>query len=489
MNFLNFHSVYYFSYRYINWPYNETGESTMLHLGDIKVVQNNNPAAMKEQQGAKSIHDFSSDVSFFSILKGQVQTGEQTTSLPADRPEPARNIINAAAEDRKPREDAARTINKEETSQAIGKTEEQGQKAAAQIQGKEAKGAETKNSVEKKPVPEQQGALVDKGAEAGARARLKQKEKKTADSDMQNIQEGLHRMIDFLKGKDQPEIRSIKASAQELHDLLRDSKKNPDRGLLKKSLDKLADAIDGLAGKMQAGKSEHLAGTMAGIKDILKKMKAADEKQQARKQDAAADAVAPAVRDLLAKMEVLLDGAKGDGSHQRSGSNDQGNSTTFNFSAIKSDMAAKQADTAAAAPKNSLFRENLESIIQNARVVVKDSRNGSFSVRLHPEELGSVNISLSLHDGVMRGKFLVETQDAKDLLTGNLDDIKQQLQNAGITVGEFQVDVNDRRGRHLQDRDDDRIAFIAPAGQTPEIESSFASNALGYHDGHINLFI
>lgn len=461
----------------------------MLHVGDIKVALNNNPAPMKEQQGGKSINDFSSDASFFSILKGQVQTIDQTPSVPLGRPEPARNSVNAAAENKEPREDAARNIHKEEPSQAIGKTEDQGQKAAAQVQGKDGKGADTKNGMEKKPVPEQQGALIDKGAEAGARARLKQKEKKTADSELHDIQEGLHRMIDYLKGKEQPEIRSIKASAQEIHDLLRDSKKNPDRGLLKKSLDKLAGAIEGFVGKMQAGRNEHLAGPMAGIKDILKKMKAADEKHQARKHDAATDGVAPAVRDLLAKMEIIMEGAKGDGSRQRSGSNDQGNGATFNFSAVKSDMAAKQTDAAAAAPKNSLFRENLESIIQNARVVVKDSRNGSFSVRLHPEELGSVNISLSLHEGVVRGKFLVETQDAKDLLAGNLDLIKQRLQDAGIMVGEFQVDVNDRRGRHLQDRDDDRTAFIAPAGKTPEIENSFASNAQGYHDGHINLVI
>ncbi len=461
----------------------------MLHLGDIKIAHNNNLAAVKEQQGAKSSHDFSSDVSFFSVLQSQVQASEQFPSVPLDKPESARNNITAATDDRAPREEAAMNSQKEETVQALGKAEEQGQKASAQVQGRESKNAEVKNTMEKKPVPEQQGSHIEKGTDAGARTRQKQKDRKAGDTDMHDLQESLHRMIDILKGKEQPEIRSIKASAQQIHDLLRDSKMNPDRGMLKKSLDKLASLIDGFTGKMQAGKSEHLAGSMAGIQDLVKKMKAGDDKNQARKHADVTEAAAPAVKDLLAKMESLFEGVKGDGSQQRSGTNDQGNSATFSFSTLKSDMTARQTDNAAVSPKNSIFRENLESIIQNAKVVVKDGRNGSFSVRLHPKELGSVNISLSLHEGIVRGKFLVETQEAKDLLAGSLDQIKQQLSDAGITVGEFQVDVNDQRGRLLYEREDDRVAFTTPVEKAVEIENSFASNTQAYHDGHINLVI
>ena len=459
----------------------------MLHLGDIKIAQSTNRAVIKEQQGTKPLNDFSSDASFFSILKGQVQYGDQVSPIQTSRPEPARNSVNTLTDDRAPREEVARHTQKDEQVQAVGKSEDQGQKASARIQDRENKSADVKHTMEKKPAPEQQGALAEK-ADAGNRARQNRKEKKTADSDMRDIQESLHRMIDLLKGKEQPELRSVKASVKEFHDLLSDPKKGADRWLVKKSLDKLSDAIEGLAAKIKSGKNEHLAGALAGVRDMAKKMKAAGERNQQRNQGAT-DTIAPAVKDLLVRMETVVEAMKGDGAHHRPGSGDQGNTANFSFTGLKSDMAARQPDAAVVTQKNSIFRENLENIIQNAKVVVRDSRNGSFSVRLHPEELGTVNISLSLHDGVVRGKFLVETQDAKDLLAGNLENIKQQLSEAGIAVGEFQVDVNDQRGRMLYDRGDDRAAYIAPAEQQVEIESEYMANAAAYHDGRINLVI
>jgi flagellar hook-length control protein FliK len=461
----------------------------MLHLGDIKIAQNNNLAVSSLPQSAKTGNDYSTDASFFSLLQGQVRAGEQVPSIPADRPELLKNSSAPAVSDRAPREESAMNARREETTQAIGRAEEQGQKAAAQVQGKDIKNADVKNTAEKKGLADPQGNQIEKGTDAGARTRQKQKEKKTGDADMHDLQEGLHRMIDILKGKEQPEMRAIKASAQEVHDLLRDSKMNPDRGLLKKSLDKLASLIDAFAGRTQAGKSEHLAGAMAGIKGLVKKIKPGEEKNQARRHGEAAETAAPAVKDIMAKMESLLDGVRGDGTNQKSGSHHQGNSTTFNFGAAKVDMTARQADLSEASPRNSVFRENLESIIQNARVVVKDGRNGSFSVRLHPEELGTVSINLKLREGVVQGSFLVETREARDLIAGSLDYIRQQLHDAGIMVGEFHVNVNDQRGRMLYDRSDDRSAVIAPSEQSVEIESEYMANTIPYHNGQINLVI
>lgn len=461
----------------------------MLHSGDIKISHNNNLAVMPQQlQGVKTAHDSAPDAGFLAILKSQVLQTEQNSSMAAERPEPMRPNTPLQSEDKAPREAANQNIHKEETAQAVGRAEEQTQKTAAQIQGKDAKSAEAKNTAEKKPAPEQQGAAIEKETDTGARIKQKQKQKKSGETELLELHESLHRMIDFLKGKEQHDIRPVKAAIQELHDLLRTSKQNPDRGLLKKSADRLAEAIGSFAGKAHTGKHEHLAGSMAGMKELLKKVKTGgDDKNQNRRQEPL-ESIAPAAKDLLAKMESLLAGVKGDGAHQRSDSNDQGTGMLFTEGAMKSAASPRRSD-AATQSMNTSFRENLENIIQNARVVVRDSRNGSFSVRLHPEELGTVNISLSLHEGVVRGSFLVETQEAKDMLTGNLDYIKQQLSDAGIAVGEFQVNVNSQREQLLQNRDGEQFVYLAPAKQSVEMESSFASQAQVLHDGRINLVI
>jgi flagellar hook-length control protein FliK len=133
--------------------------------------------------------------------------------------------------------------------------------------------------------------------------------------------------------------------------------------------------------------------------------------------------------------------------------------------------------------------EHMNHIIDNARVVVRDSRNGSFSVRLYPRELGSMNVSLGLENGIVHGKFLVESPEARDLLMGSLDQIRQRLADSGIAVGEFRVDVNDRRGRRSGDAESEESYTVAPAQNREEIAVEYETNAKPYHDGHINLVI
>ena len=189
------------------------------------------------------------------------------------------------------------------------------------------------------------------------------------------------------------------------------------------------------------------------MKDLLQKSRHGLDRGRGTTAPSATDQNITAVKDLMARVESLLEGPKGEGAQNRQGGESRGSGDLFGFNTMKSDFQARKADTASGPRKHTAFMDQVGQIIENAKVVVRDSRNGSFSVRLHPRELGSMNISLSLENGVVHGKFLVETQEAKDLLTGSLDQIKQQLSDAGIPVGEFQVNVNDRRGRMLRDRE------------------------------------
>lgn len=64
-------------------------------------------------------------------------------------------------------------------------------------------------------------------------------------------------------------------------------------------------------------------------------------------------------------------------------------------------------------------------------------------VRLDPPDLGSVQIKLSLDNGVLRADFKVESSAIKDLFTANMPHIKASLENSGLKVGEFFVDVRE----------------------------------------------
>jgi hypothetical protein len=467
----------------------------MLHIGTNKIAQNINPEMPAQQLPAvKSFRDSFSADSFFSILKNQIQTIEQSTAAFSEKSDMLKNdaSVSAALRERSPYEPVSQDKPREDAYQAVGTTTEQTQKTSTHGQDREAKtNDDVKGSLAQKPAAETEPKkAVDKDTDAGARVKQKQKSKTKKDEpDMYELYEGLHRMMDIIKGREQSETRQEKQTAQELNNIFRDLKTGSDSKILKKTLDKITALVEKLeAGTRGAANGKHLAGAIAGIKDFLTRVKTVLERNHNQKNPSAADGTVSAARDLLGRIETLLESLKGDSPFHRTGRDSQGNNDIFNFGHIKNDLSTKHTD-APAQPKGGLFRENLDAIIQNARVFVQDNRNGSFSIRLHPRELGSLNINLGLHDGVVHGKFLVGTQEAKDLLLNNLELIKQQLQDAGISVGEFQVNVNGQRGKLLHDGDRDGIAFIPPAELSVEIESEYASNAKSYHDGHINLVI
>ena len=135
-----------------------------------------------------------------------------------------------------------------------------------------------------------------------------------------------------------------------------------------------------------------------------------------------------------------------------------------------------------------LFQENLDRIMESARVVVRDGRNASLSMRLNPAELGSVTVNLGLEHGVLNAKFLVDNADVRDAVVANLDGILQELEQSGVSIGEFQVNVRDDRA--FQREDDKTFSpFFQNAGRRETADSSYSYASLPLHEGGINYVI
>ncbi|KAF0179008.1 MAG: flagellar hook-length control protein [Nitrospirae bacterium] len=64
-------------------------------------------------------------------------------------------------------------------------------------------------------------------------------------------------------------------------------------------------------------------------------------------------------------------------------------------------------------------------------------------LRLDPPGLGDVLIRLRVQQGVLTAELKVDSGSIKDLFTSVLPQIRQQLENSGIRVGELQVDLRD----------------------------------------------
>ena len=72
------------------------------------------------------------------------------------------------------------------------------------------------------------------------------------------------------------------------------------------------------------------------------------------------------------------------------------------------------------------------------------AREGQIQLRLSPPELGSLRISITVHEGVVSAKVEAETAAARSVLLDNLPALRERLAEQEIRIEKFDVDV--RRG-------------------------------------------
>lgn len=74
-----------------------------------------------------------------------------------------------------------------------------------------------------------------------------------------------------------------------------------------------------------------------------------------------------------------------------------------------------------------------------------ENRQDVVRLRLHPPELGSLRVELRMQQGVMTARIEAETPAARTLLIENFQALRDRLNEQGVRVESFDVDVMDRR--------------------------------------------
>ena len=109
--------------------------------------------------------------------------------------------------------------------------------------------------------------------------------------------------------------------------------------------------------------------------------------------------------------------------------------------------------------KNQL-NEQFQSMLNRAKVLIKDQKNASLVTNLHPKELGTVSLKLSMLDGNLNGFFTVDNDAVQKLLTERMDKLLSELRKDGFDVTSFRVNVrsgeSSKNGNHTQDQNSAR---------------------------------
>ena len=254
--------------------------------------------------------------------------------------------------------------------------------------------------------------------------------------------------------------------------------------LVKKGLEQESTAADETSRKAAA-----FAG--GGIKEKIKSRNTADYHKHKPVEGAPLEKKGSELPEGLQLKEKLT----GDDSGSRKGAG-YGSDSSRDHSQLaggRTDSVLRQGpERAGSLSRMPEFRQSLQEIIDKARITVKDSRNGSFTVRLFPRDLGNVNISLVLENGVVNGRFLVDNNDAKTMLLANMENLMEELQQSGVSVGEFSVNVRDNGERFIREKDENKYKTVPLSGGNKEAVTAaevYDYNSVYNHNGSINMVI
>ncbi len=78
-----------------------------------------------------------------------------------------------------------------------------------------------------------------------------------------------------------------------------------------------------------------------------------------------------------------------------------------------------------------------------AKINISSDGSSTASVRMHPENLGFMTLNLKISEGKAEGRILVENQTAMKLIRDEIETLKTELRNQGISLESFTVRVRD----------------------------------------------
>jgi flagellar hook-length control protein FliK len=418
-------------------------------------------------------------------MSDSTRQAERREAVSEPERQPRREQAEGAARDRKPEAAQEKNDKKDvrEVPRPEAKTQEKkadhAEKLESMVRGQVAREAaeRTKTGIAptaEKPDPAVRAKNRKKNEESRPldhlMHRLDQALRAASDSlkEMKGVGEPLHDVRDALKGKsrgtDTPDAlhRRLRDFAKRLEHAREDAASPRDKAQLRALAQQSHELAEALAPRARR-QDKH--GTTARAFDHER----ADAKERAGERTAALP--------VHAREEARdAQHSRGGGQHAQSG---------LQFGRAEQG-AARHAQHASAPQRAALFDDQLQQLMQGAKMSVRDNQNATLSLRLHPESLGRMSVNLGLEGGTLVGRFLVENTDAKNALVEQLASVRNELAEAGIAVGEFQVDVRGQDPRSAGERAYEQPAYIHRAGQE-SVAGSYEGNAARAHYGAIDV--
>lgn len=104
------------------------------------------------------------------------------------------------------------------------------------------------------------------------------------------------------------------------------------------------------------------------------------------------------------------------------------------------------------------------------------------SLSLYPESLGQVDVRISSHNGILSAHLIADTWLAKELLEGQLDHLRQALQNQGLQVHKLEVSIGQQGtpSRHFSQHARERDRIVPYKREQPSVAAERVEGYAGH---------
>jgi len=102
-----------------------------------------------------------------------------------------------------------------------------------------------------------------------------------------------------------------------------------------------------------------------------------------------------------------------------------------------------------------VIKDNVLNSVDNGIKMMLSHGENRVSIKLHPPELGKIQVELIVKDNHVNARINTENAAVKEVIMANLGQLKSNIENAGITVQKFDVEVGGFRNHFDRQSSDD----------------------------------